>query len=131
MLGPTGSSRAKGLVIVSFSTLVRVYFVPGQVVARCTVGGFEERYEVTRPLIVKAGEDGWVDVVVKVQSWSDVMNFHSRGRGNKAIWGIRSVGNSKFYYLSFPPQQNKPKPGKGHTKIGSGLEMLLRAKVAD
>lgn len=68
---------------------------------------------------MKAGEDGWVDVVVKVQSWSDVMNFHSRGRGNKAIWGIRSVGNSKFYYPSFPPQQNKPKPGKGHTKIGS------------
>ncbi|AEC06115.1 hypothetical protein AT2G07827 [Arabidopsis thaliana] len=50
----TESGRAKGLVIVSFSTLVRVYFVPGQVVARCTVGGFEERYEVTRPLALES-----------------------------------------------------------------------------
>lgn len=68
-----------------------VHFL-GQVVARCTVGGFEERYEVTRPLIVKAGEDEWVDVVVKVQSWSDVMNFHSRGRIRRQHCGW-STGN--------------------------------------
>lgn len=39
--------------------------------------------------------------------------------GEEAIRLSGEVGNSKFSYLSFPPQQNKPKPGKGHTKIGS------------
>lgn len=90
---------------------------------------------VTRPLIVKAGEDGWVDVVVKVQSWNDVMNFHFRGRGNKAIWGIRLVGNSKFYYIIFLSHLNRRSRNRGRGIPRSdrikGLEMLLRAKVAD